>query len=151
MNRMLRTNIDCVQPSNDNVVAQKMENIRLKRGGRKREGLKVGQNIAILNYSKYGGKWIRGTVKVIEGPLTYLVDTGNERIMRRHFDQIITLPPLSYEKGTSDPNADDFMLAADFTTRAPAAAELENVGTPGRRYPVRDRAVPTRYGHALTH
>ena len=73
MNRMLRTNIDCIQPRNDNIIAQKMENIRLKRGGRKRECLKVGQKVAVLNYSKYGGKWIRGTIKVIEGPLTYLV------------------------------------------------------------------------------
>ena len=150
MNRMLRTNIDCIQPRNDNIIAQKMENIRLKRGGRKRECLKVGQKVAVLNYSKYGGKWIRGTIKVIEGPLTYLVETGNDRDLRRHVDQIITLPPLSYEKHTSDPNADDFMLAADFTTRAPIT-EPEIVTVPDRRYPVRDRAVPTRYGHALTH
>ena len=71
-------------------------------------------------------------------------------VLRRHFDQKITLPPLSYEKHTSDPNADDFMLAADFTTRAPIT-EPEIVTVPDRRYPVRDRAVPTRYGHALTH
>ena len=110
----------------------------------------MGQNVAVLNYSKYGGKWIRGTVKEIEGPLTYLVETGNERVLRRHFDQIITLPPLSYEKRIPDPNADDFMFAADFTTTAPPS-DPENVAVPDRRCPVGDRAVATRYGHALTH
>lgn len=146
--RMLRTNIDCLQPSTGATVSARMENIRSKRGGRKTISLEVGKDVAFLNFSKNGSKWLRGKVSAVEGPLTYLIRTSDNRVYRRHFDQIIIQPALSYEKTTV--RTEDFA----FPTPTPAMNN-EEVPSPSRqsprRYPARVRSVPTRYGSPYTH
>ena len=149
LGRIMRTNIDCIQPMNDAKIAERMENIRSKRGGRKVEMLKVGQMVAVRNYSKYGNKWCKGVVKVVEGPLTYVVSIDGANDVRRHYDQILLQPPLSYEQNTRNANHDDFMMNADI---APVPVQSPQVvsATPDR-YPTRIRSVPQRYGNAYTH
>ena len=66
MGRYLRTNIDCIQPTNNTVVAERMNDIRNKRGGRKAKPFSVGQEVAVRNYSLVNKrKWLRGTISAV--------------------------------------------------------------------------------------
>ena len=85
--RRLRTRLDLLRPGS--IVQDKQEAQVARRGKGRLKHFNVGQKVLVRNYSRSNpDKWIPGIICSKSGPVSYLVDIGNNIIWRRHLDQI---------------------------------------------------------------
>ena len=93
LNRNLRTKLSLVQPDHEELVESKNEKISETHGGRKNKYLEIGQRVLCKNFAKAdrGKPWIEGKILARPGSLTYVVELGPNKFVKRHFDQLIAL------------------------------------------------------------
>lgn len=84
MGRKLRTMLDMLHPDNINLKDETREESFVAEKGRT---FYVADAVFFRNYSA-GPKWLKGIISEIKGPVLYIVRTLDDRIARRHVDQI---------------------------------------------------------------
>ena len=150
LKRQLRTRFDLLKPHTRGFVESKQA--EQKRHHDKHVKLRCffpGSSVMVRNYSDKD-KWIPGTVLKKLGPITYHVDVGNGRVLKRHIDQLLQCPEysqpptLSETSSVNSPIADNFSYPDDQDTTA-TRPNHESVKVDERRYPQRDRRPPDRF------
>ena len=48
----------------------------------------INEEVFVENYSGRGARWLPGVVVEVTGPLSYKVELGDQRIVRKHVDQM---------------------------------------------------------------
>jgi hypothetical protein len=135
MKRQLRTRLDIMRPDVGKTVeqAQKRQQTNYRSSQQTRE-FKEGDLVWARNYRE-GDKWIPASVATRLGPLTYKVRVNESLVWKRHVDQLKPRPDddsfFTNNEAVPEPVVDD---------RAQEPAEAQ------RRYPLRDRKPPERYG-----
>lgn len=81
MNRNLRTALDKLHPDN----MSKNEPVCFDENFARK--FNVGDKVFIKNYS-HGPKWIKATIIEVTGPVSYVAETCDGKIARRHVDQV---------------------------------------------------------------
>jgi transposase InsO family protein len=145
MKRQLRTRLDLMRPDVGKTVerAQKRQQ-RAYRTSHQSKEFEEGDNVWARNYRE-GDKWVPASVVRRLGKLTYKVRVNGSLVWKRHVDQ---LKPRSEE----DPfvtNYGNHQRQAEENGRAEQARELVEDQQPveaERRYPLRDRKPPERFG-----
>jgi hypothetical protein len=152
MKRQLRTRLDIMRPDVGKTVeqAQKRQQTAYRSSPQTNE-FKEGDLVWARNYRE-GDKWVRATVVKRQGPLTYKVRVNDSLVWKRHVDQ---LKPRAEEH----PDDDGFTQrqTRDNEPReqpeGPAEAQPEEAEpreaqpvAPPRRYPLRERQQPERFG-----
>ena len=157
LRRKLRTRFDLLKPNCEERVLEKQTKQKEKHDQRtKGWEWHVGQSIMAKNL-RPGPNWIPGVIVERSGPLSYVIETEDKQIWRRHVDQLKELgdgvamdnstddSELTYPPPTSAVN--------DEVTEAPGSADpveppqvepvVEPV-VPMSRYPTRVRKPPDR-------
>ena len=68
-----------------------MKKIANTYGGQKNRFLPIGLEVLAKNFSTTGEKWISGKVIAQTGTLTYVIEVGPNKFVKRHFDQLINV------------------------------------------------------------
>ncbi len=63
------------------------QSIPMSRGGGKEEHLGIGSKVLAKNFST-GQAWLPGTISEASGPKSYIVETTDGRLLRRHVNHI---------------------------------------------------------------
>lgn len=87
-NRKVRTRLDLVQPSVERQVVQKQSQQKLNHDHADVRKYQVGDLVNIKNFS-VGPKWLPGVVVQITGPLSYMIQLPDGRMLRRHVDHVL--------------------------------------------------------------
>ena len=164
LGRKLRCTLDSIHPDLNNRVQKKQERqIKDHDKKAKERCFKTGDSVLTQNFS-FGPKWIPGIIESVTGPVSYKVMLGDERIVRRHVDQILDhhqIPERGNEKQqtvSTQPNkkdeawldAEEAVLSGD-QLEEPAATEavgssdqraVENQ-TPVKRLAKRETKLPS--------
>ena len=96
-------------------------------------------------------KWIPGTIVKKLGPVTYSVDIGAGRILKKHIDHLTQRSEQSERSAFLPSPEEDITVADNFQypeelLPPPAQPVIpEPAGQPSRRYPQRDRHPPDRF------
>nr|XP_006812005.1 PREDICTED: uncharacterized protein K02A2.6-like [Saccoglossus kowalevskii] len=89
MNRELRIHLSLVHPDFRSKVISKQATQKLYHDKHvKSRVFDIHDNVLALNYSGRGNRWLPGVIVEITGPVSYKIQLGNDRIVRRHVDQI---------------------------------------------------------------
>ena len=91
LKRDLRTKLSLIYPDHAEKAQEKTEKMVEQRGGVKNTEFFVGQNILCKNFSQGGKPWVNGTILARQGTLTYIVQIGPNKFVKRHFNQLIRL------------------------------------------------------------
>ncbi|XP_031432706.1 uncharacterized protein K02A2.6-like [Clupea harengus] len=88
MSRRLRSTLDLLLPD----VKSKIQKKQLKQKAQhdlhsKWRSFSPGDDVYIRNYG-HGPRWVPAVIEMNTGPVSYTVQTGDGRVMRRHVDQI---------------------------------------------------------------
>ena len=62
-----------------------------QRGGVKNKSFFIGQKVLCKNFSQGGKPWVMGKILAQQGTLTYVVEIGPNKFVKRHFNQLIRL------------------------------------------------------------
>ena len=88
MGRQLRSHLDLLHPTVEKRVKQSQEHQKAGHDRRaKARVFSVGDMVYARNFSS-GPTWLEGTIVEIRGPLSFRIELGDGRIVRRHVDQI---------------------------------------------------------------
>ena len=104
LHRNLRTRLDLLRPDTERRVMEKQGLQKDHRDQHCRDrSWYVGESVMVRNL-RPGLDWIRGVVVERLGPVTYLVDVGQNRIWKRHTDQLKSIgeKPPSMAEDLSD-------------------------------------------------
>jgi len=139
MKRQLRTRLDIMRPDVGKTVeqAQKRQQTAYRSSPQTKE-FKEGDQVWARNY-RDGDKWVPAQVVTRQGPLTYKVRVNESLVWKRHVDQL---------KGRSV-KEENFQDYGTLQLPTPEPAEAQEPPEPPRRYPLRDRRAPERYGFDL--
>ena len=147
LKRQLRTRFDLLKPHTRGFVESKQAEQKQHHDKHiKLRCLFPGSSVLVHNYND-GCKWIPGTVLKKLGPITYSVDVGNGRVLKRHIDQLLQnpelpQPPACSESSTaSSPIPDDFSYP-DAQDTSPTPTNHEPINMEEHRYPQPDRHPP---------
>ena len=89
MGRRLRSNFDAMHPNLHDRVGSKQAHQKQYHDAHERDRkFDQGDHVYCRNFAR-GSKWIPGTIESVTGPLSYLVRLSDDRLVRRHQDQII--------------------------------------------------------------
>ena len=88
MGRQLRTRLDLLHPDGGSVVLehQNQQKQQHDRKSRPRD-FHVGQNVMVRNFRE-GPRWVQAVVVERCGPVSYLVQTLNGNVWKRHVDHV---------------------------------------------------------------
>ena len=170
LHRSLRTRLDLLRPNQESHVTQKQSQQKATHDKKaKFREFHVGQTVMARNL-QVGDDWVPATIIERTGPVSYLVETTEHQLWKRHIDQLKALADSAVEgqgHTYTDPPSD-----ADFDVPRPAPVvpttpdgsidsdppepELQDTFNlppppdPGNsstsRYPQRIRAEPEYYG-----
>ena len=171
LHRSLRTRLDLLHPNQESHVTQKQSQQKATHDKKaKFREFHVGQTVMARNL-RVGDDWVPATIIERTGPVSYLVETTEHQLWKRHIDQLKALADSAVEgqgHTSTDPPSD-----ADFDVPRPAPVvpttppdgsidsdppepELQDTFNlppppdPGNsstsRYPQRTRAEPEYYG-----
>ena len=166
LHRQLRTRLDLVRPTVESRVLSKQSEQKSTHDRRAQERqFFVGQTVMARNL-RPGPEWVPAVVVERLGPLTYLVETTDQLIWKRHIDLLRELHVQSHSETPSSDDtevvpADDIQMSppplvesqdtsaeseetqgTGSSTETPTVAE--NVSS--HRYPTQDRQPPDRFG-----
>ena len=118
-----------------------------------------GSLVSVRNYQG-DAKWIPGIILRKLGPVTYSVDIGKNRTVKRHTDQLrqrVKSTEGSSQPVSRSPTTDDFYYPYDPDVPTPRPAQPQPPLDPGPRtprqaeegprYPQRQHHPPDRYIH----
>lgn len=171
LRRKLRTRFDLLKPNCEGRVLEKQAKQKEKHDQRtKGREWHVGQSVMAKNL-RPGPNWIPGVIVERSGPLSYVIETEDKQIWRRHVDQLkelgdgvamdnstddseLTYPPptsaandeVTETAGTTDPVEPPQVEPVQPETESPDTSQLP-VGepvVPTSRYPTRVRKPPDR-------
>ena len=163
LQRKLRTRFDLLNPSCSQRVLDKqsMQKSQHDRHAKHRE-FNVGERVMVRNLQP-GPKWVVGIVRKRNGPLSYMVETDDKLLWKRHADHLKTFGDVSNTKVNDDNESESevytyFPIPADDTEPVESEGEQavitpesggqndstvdESPRTP--RYPTRNRKPPER-------
>ena len=158
LQRKLRTRFDLLKPDCEEHVLRKQAKQKEQHDRRaNNRDFQVGQQVMIRNM-RPGPKWIPGVIIERKGPLSYVVETEEKQVWRRHAEQLKVLggegadrasdqpddSELDYPPETSSPTNVDVEQTESLPDEDTANAEGES------RYPSRDRRPPMRLSDELT-
>ena len=109
LGRNLRTKLTLVQPDHEEIVQLRNEKIVKNYGGVANKPFEIGQKVMSKNFAKNGKPWVHGKILAQPGTLTYIVQVGPNKYVKRHFDQLIRVHSGS-ELTTNDHQNDDFNI-----------------------------------------
>ena len=163
LQREIRTRFDLLRPDSEVHVGAKQTQQKvdhdLRAHGRE---FSVGDLVFAKNF-RSGPDWIPATVIGRHGPLSYLLETSDNRIWRRHVDHVKKRVPSVVQPsviGTDDTTWDHTELVSGVMEPTPATVpavpttepvqettpETATVsGTESRRYPTREHHAPNYY------
>jgi transposase InsO family protein len=144
MKRPLRTRLDIMRPDVKKTVEQAQS--RQKKAYRSSNQMKEfneGEPVWARNYHD-GDKWIPATVVQKQGPLTYKVRVNDSLTWKRHVDQL--KPRVENSSFPDYGTAQEPTGIDEEAEPAQEAVEAQRPPDTARRYPLRDRKVPERYG-----
>ncbi len=154
MGRKIKTRLDLLRPELRSQVGIRQEKQSNKRGhGRTVLSFVEGQKVWIRDYQQGKAQWIAGWIKEILGTRSYVVETEDGCVMRRHSDQLCPRETIPSTHGdgsdvhrsewweVESPSAPDELRPAD-----PATPRSSTV----RRYPSTDRR-PTVHPGFVSH
>ena len=157
LKRPLGTNFDLLRRSTRNLVEVKQAEQKQYHDRRtKLRCLFPGSPVMVTNYQG-DTRWIPGAIVRKLGPVTYSVDVGNGRIVKRHVDQLrqrdvstCTLPAQTMPESKV---ADNYYYPVGLNTPAPqpppdgVQIQIPRPEEPAQRYPQRQHRPPNRYIH----
>ena len=166
LKREMRTRFDLLRPDGDAHVRDKQSQQKADhdRHARTRE-FTVGDPVLARNY-RPGPDWVPAKVIARHGPLSYLLETSDQQVWKRHVDQVTAVAPSPLQPFQPSSDTDDATwepagpaLGAAETIPAtepavitehvePSSAAQETTPasdtsqTGSRRYPARERHAP---------
>ena len=99
----------------------------------------MGDDVFVRNYSNTKLPWMAGKVVESTGPISAKVALDDEKIVRRHLDQI-----NSSNTKNSSSIASDVIQQNNTSTEETPTPEIQAPGTQTRRYPTRERRKPRK-------
>lgn len=149
MGRALRMRLDCLRPQRADVVRAAQERQQRAAGGATR-ALREGDEVYYRTYTPYQ-KWARGKVIQRLGETDYTIRGENGRLEHRHVDQIKNYHDCNLSVRYPCLIAGDDRIATPLDGPGESAGSLPAGAGPGlstgeRRYPLRVRNKPKRYG-----
>ena len=88
--RQMRTRLSLVKPSFSADMQDRQEEKVNKQAGKRLRSFQVGQSVRVRDYR--GGekeKWVPGKVKEVLSPVTYIVETDDMYVCKKHVNQMI--------------------------------------------------------------
>ena len=146
MNRRPRSRFDRLFPDLQQHVQKKQaEQAASHNNSKPLRSFKVGDLVYTKDFSSTPLIWIPGTVTKVTGPLSYHIELGDGRVVRRHVDAVRA------RRDSADPSPlndsplpqDDLYLPTRASPPAPAAVRP----VPPVRRSIRSRSRPNYYGH----
>ena len=157
MGRTLRTRLDLIKPDVGRRVREQQDHQKAQHDShcRKRQFF-LGQKVWVRNMRE-GSRWVSGIIAGIQGPVSYLVQVASGDVWRRHVDHIRggRLCPPTASDGIEENNVpdldDSLALPGDFSSPSSVSSSQDSspaqqLDSPHRRYPLRVRRPPIRYG-----
>ena len=84
-----KTRLDSLKPNLRGKVIEKQESQKCYHDSRsKPRHFYVGDNVYTKNFSNYGDYWLEGVIVKVCGPVSYMVELKDGRIIRRHLDHL---------------------------------------------------------------
>ena len=165
LKRDVKTRFDLLKPDPERHVLDKQSQQKSSHDQRpRRREWFVGQRVMARNV-RPGPNWVPATILEVLGPVTYLVETTEDRqLWKRHLDQLKELQPTesySYDKVPFilSPEQSESELPSDIPTDTIEPIELDSnrhetpqveptppATQPVSKYPSRSRHPPDRYG-----
>lgn len=88
----LRGRLDLLRPNTSELVRVTQERSENASAGKPLREPGQGERVLVRDYSKNATKWAEGKILQRSGPVTYKVKTADDRIHKRHIDQILSSP-----------------------------------------------------------
>ena len=149
MKRRLRSRFDLLHPE----VSKKVENQQKKQveshdNSRPLRSFKVNEKVYAKNLISNTPKWIAGTVTKVTGPLSYVIQLEDGRIVRRHVDHVkkrTIIPEVSTDLTPEPPDTTPESPAPPPQDTADADANVSQENEPeSADEPVVDSTQPRR-------
>ena len=164
LQRKVRTRFDLLKPNTEgNVSDKQMKQKQQHDKHAKPRTFSVGQQVMLKDF-RTNGTWLPGSIVQQTGPVSYKVEIGDGRILRRHIDHIrdrthslsttessqddIT-NPNDFDDTAAHKDLQDFEVSPDQSTDSSPTPPDESPSTgalTARQYPQRNRNRPDRYG-----
>lgn len=104
-NRNIKTRFDLIRPSFNNHNQEKIQKQIENFKGKESRNFEIGEPVIVSDFSSHGtGKWIPGKVCEKFGNVTFDVKVGEDRVVRRHSNQIRKRKSLDYPETTEPDN-----------------------------------------------
>ena len=161
LHRQIRTRLDLIRPDYPSGVLAKQAQQKAQHDRRAQEReFFVGQSVMARNM-RPGPDWVPAVVIERLGPLTYLVETADHLLWKRHVDLLRELKMDSQTETPQSTESDPSDLDIPLGDTTPMGTPREEIITPPEppgqnrnqdivpetpRYPRRDRRSPDRYG-----
>ena len=146
----LRTRFDLLKPDTKGVVLTIQADQKQYHDRHVRHCLCPGTPVMVQNFQD-ARKWIPGTIVKKLGPVTYSVDLGTGRLVRKDIDHLMQHPePSEMTMSLPSPEADttiadNFQYPEELSTPPDQPVIPDQARQPLRRYPQRERHPPDRY------
>ena len=142
LQRKVRTRFDLLKPDLQHKVNEKQARQKEYHDQHsKTRQFSTGQLVMIRNFlSKQ--KWMSGTIKSQQGPVSYTIELKDGRVMRRHVDHIRLRSPSTKPIGDTPPQ--ETTQEFDYPELPPSPQFDREASQPTHRYPLRDRLPPDR-------
>lgn len=169
LNRQLRTRLDLLRPLKTKEVVRLQQRAQVDRRGKAQlRTFTPGDQVLARNYTR-GEKWKPATVLAKTGPVSYIVETSDHLVWRRHIDQLLHSSGTSYDPeppASAVPDLDVYpdqhfeepsmplvdgdalpLTAGPAQVMPPPPGEAARGITMGRTHPQRDRRPPDRLSY----
>lgn len=163
MGRRLRSRLDLLHPDLSGKVESKQWTQKLAHDTTKSDRkFKEGDSVYAEDFSATTEKWIPGVIQKVTGPLSYHIQLGDGRVIRRHVDSVRSRPGERTQPEDTTLEAEGVSPALQGVestdTNAPVGpVDLPPVltppspdPTPAIRRSARNRPPPSYYGHGTT-
>ena len=145
-NRQIRSHLSQAQPDlSIHVESRQLAQKRYHDFHAKERLFQIGDAVFVKNFSS-GPTWLSGIIKEVRGPVSYTVTLSDNRVVRKHVDQI--RPRTVTTNETEHTTSADFLPApiAESTPSAESATpDSSVVVTPPLRRSTRIRQPPDRF------
>ena len=144
MNRRLRSRFDRLFPDLQQHVQQKQAKQAAAHDSAKPlRSFIVGDPVYTRDFSSVPATWIPGTIVKVTGPLSYHVELGDSRVVRRHVDAVRT---RSAHAGF-EPLRDSPLSQEDLYFPSRVSRHTPPTPIPSTRRSARNRSRPDYFGH----
>ncbi len=125
LHRQLRTRLDLLHPNSESQVLSKQAQQKQQHDHRARDRVfMVGQSVMARNF-RPGAEWVAAEIVERLGPLTYLVETSDRQLWRRHVDHLKEL----VERRVSTESLGGDCVDWDSSAQETAAPEVSGTAT----------------------